>query len=898
MHDQTSGTTVENGFFQDMADTLPCLIWSTRADGIADYYNTRFLDYLGKTTEEMHGWNWVEILHPDDRQRIIESWTAAFTSGTDYYAEYRIRQAVDGRYIWHEGRAAPLRDAAGQIVRWFGTCTDIEERKLSEQQRDESAAKLCLLRESLQDAFASVSMDGQILEFNVAYLDLLGYSHDELLTKTYLDLTPEKWHAYEAKIIAEQVLPKGYSEVYEKEFRRKDGTTVPIELRTVLMRAEDGTPESMWAVIRDVSERKRIAAMLQKSEEKFAKAFNNGPMLMTISEIDSGRYIDVNKMFTRISGFSKDEAVGRTSTELGWITRESRQELFEQLQEKKFLPTRELALTSKEGKKIWCLYAGEIIETSDGQMLLSTALDITARKQTEKDLQHYSKLFRYLSDMVIVAGSDGLLKNVNPSFARILGYSIEELNGRQVAEFIHPDDIELTLAEMTRQRDGSVDTFEFENRYLCKDGSIRWFSWNAYYEEDEQVYYGIARDITEKKKVQDELNLAKDLAEAANRAKSEFLANMSHEIRTPITGIMGMAELLEGTELNPTQQHYLSIILRSSDTLLALINDILDLAKIESGQLHLERRAFRLRECVSEVARSQMPIAQSKKLTLKVDIPDDIPDELIGDPLRLKQILLNLIGNAIKFTSSGEVAVTVTLDNRKNYAQRLVFTVSDTGIGINPSFMEHLFTPFTQADASTNRMFGGTGLGLSICSNLVEKMGGEIRVESRVGVGSTFRVYLPFTVSDIQPKTNCVTTDETALISNEPPLRVLLAEDNEVSSSFFTTLLHKYNHQVEIAVNGAEALELWRRGDFDLVLMDVQMPVMDGLEAVTKIREDERISGKHVPVIAITAHAMRDDGERFISVGFDGYVAKPAKIGDLLGEIKRCLRNSAAGRPD
>jgi len=312
----------------------------------------------------------------------------------------------------------------------------------------------------------------------------------------------------------------------------------------------------------------------------------------------------------------------------------------------------------------------------------------------------------------------------------------------------------------------------------------------------------------------------------------------------------------------------------------------------------LERRAFRLRECVSEVARSQMPIAQSKKLTLKVDIPDDIPDEMIGDPLRFKQILLNLIGNAIKFTSSGEVAVTVTLDNRKDHAQRLVVTVSDTGIGINPSFMEHLFTPFTQEDASTNRKFGGTGLGLSICSNLVEKMGGEIKVESRVGVGSTFRAYLPFTVSDIQPETNYVTTDETALISNEPPLRVLLAEDNEVSRSFFTALLHKYNHQVEIAVNGAEALELWRRSDFDLVLMDVQMPVMDGLEAVTKIREAERISGRHVPVIALTAHAMREDGERFIATGFDGYVAKPAKIGDLLGEMKRCLRNSAAGRSD
>jgi PAS domain S-box-containing protein len=645
----------EGSFFQDMADTLPCLIWSARADGVSDYYNARFLEYLGKTHEEMYGWNWTEALHPDDRQRSLENWTAAFTSGTGYYEEYRIRRAADGCYIWHEGRAMPLRNASGQIVRWFGTCTDIEERKLSEKQRDESAKKLHLLYESMQDAFVSVSMDGQIREFNTAYLDLLGYSPEEILTKTYLDLTPKKWHADEAKIVSEQVLPRGYSEVYEKEYRRKDGILIPIELRTVLIRADDGTPESMWAII---------------------------------------------------------------------------------------------------------------------------------------------------------------------------------------------------------------------------------------------------RDITEKKRVQQELTLAKDLAETASRAKSEFLATISHEIRTPITGIVGMAELLEGTTLNPTQKSYLSTILSSSDTLLALINDILDLAKIEAGQLHLERCLFCLRECIRDVARNHIPIANSKGLAFKVDIPDDIPDELAGDPLRLKQILFNLIGNAIKFTSSGEVSVTVSFDSRTGSVPRLVFAVSDTGIGISQDAMDHLFTPFTQADMSISREFGGTGLGLSICLRLAEKMGGEIRVESHVGIGTTFRVYLPFTVDGKEPESKCFPKGEARPVSNAPHLRVLLAEDNEVSRFFLTELLHKLGHQVEVAANGAESLELWRRGGFDLVLMDVQMPVMGGLEAVSGIRQAERVEGGHVPVIALTAHAMKEDRERFLNQGFDGYVAKPLKTRDLLGEIERCLSSHANGQRD
>ncbi|NJC88070.1 MAG: PAS domain S-box protein [Desulfuromonas sp.] len=629
--------------FRVLAETIPHLVWSARPDGFRDYFNARLLAYLGKTLEEMQGWMWQEVLHPDDRQRTMDAWTEAKIRGTELCAEYRIRRGTDEAYRWHEGRATPVRDAAGNIVRWFGTCTDIEERKQSEEK-------------------------------------------------------------------------------------------------------------------------------LRYSEERFSKAFHCGPMMMTLSDFETGRYLEVNDVFTRVSGFDRDETIGRTTLELGWIDPENRQRLLAELKAKGRVEGWELKVTGKAGNTIWCQYFGELVPVSSGDILLSIALDITERKHAEEALA-----------------------------------------------------------------------------------------------------------------------LAKQAAEVASLAKSEFLANMSHEIRTPITGILGMAELLEGTELSACQQGYLKTLLTSTENLLALVNEILDLSRIEAGKVELECKGFSLREVLNEVVASQILVANAKGLPIRTVIPADVPDGFTGDQLRLKQILFNLVGNAVKFTEKGDVTLSVAVEERQGAKILLRFDVADTGIGIKPEAIARIFKPFDQADSSMTRKFGGTGLGLAICTRLSALMGGAIWVDSREGVGSTFHLRIPLEVSDTPPASGASRQVGQPPLWEGAPRRVLLVEDNDITRKLFTDLLNKYSHHVDFARNGVEALEMLNHADYDIVLMDVQMPVMDGIEAVGKLRERERETGGHVPVIAITAHAMEKDRLNILSKGFDGYLSKPTKMKDLFNEMKRCL---------
>ena len=394
----------------------------------------------------------------------------------------------------------------------------------------------------------------------------------------------------------------------------------------------------------------------------------------------------------------------------------------------------------------------------------------------------------------------------------------------------------------------------------------------------------------ENRRVNEELRTAKTLAEAANTAKTEFLANMSHEIRTPMSGVIGNTQLLRFTDITEEQGRYLTNIESEAKNLLSLINDVLDISKIEAGKLELECVSFSLQGCLSDLLGSQESRIHAKELTLGSAIDTEVPDSLIGDQLRLKQILYNLVGNAIKFTDKGAIQVRVALLERDEDTVRLRFSVSDTGIGIKPEALEKIFAPFSQADSSVTRRFGGTGLGLSICSRLVGKMGGAISVESQEGNGSTFHVNLPFLVN-AQP----VAIEEELQRSAAPPawesapLRILLVEDSETIQTMLAKLLRHFAHTVTVSSNGAEALEQWRSNEFDVILMDIQMPVMGGEEATQIIREHEKKHGGHVPIIALSAHAMEETRGQLLLTGFDGYVSKPVDLIALHGEMKRVL---------
>ena len=548
------------------------------------------------------------------------------------------------------------------------------------------------------------------------------------------------------------------------------------------------------------------------------------------------------------------------------------------------------------------------LEVSVDERTKELQKEVAERKQAQHELAERTDFLNSLIQnsplAIIVTDPEHRLQMCNPAFESLFGWRQAEILGQTIEEIVGspPEDTAQIADRVVRG-----EQVHFVTRRTRRDGSmidVELYAAPLRGKERSARVLGMYHDITERVRAEEALVRARDAAEAASRAKSEFLANMSHEIRTPMNGIIGMTNLALDTTLNSEQCEYLSMVKSSAHSLLGVLNDILDFSKIEAGKLDLERAVFSLRQSLRETLKNFEFRAHEKGLGLTWRVDENVPDGLEGDVGRMRQVLINLVGNALKFTEAGEVSVEVGQQEPTPSGTTLHFRVRDTGIGIQDEKRVLIFDPFTQADSSTTRKYGGTGLGLSICGRLVKMMGGKIWVDSQVGHGSTFHFTIRVDIADAE---RTATRGETAaagletevnagaMQTHENGLTVLLAEDNAVNRLVAKRLLEKHGHAVLVAENGVEAVSSFERerDHVDVILMDIQMPEMDGLTAIRTIRAKERKTGGHIPVIALTAHAMKGDKEKCMEAGANDYITKPLHTPDLLAALARARSQRA-----
>jgi len=585
----------------------------------------------------------------------------------------------------------------------------------------------------------------------------------------------------------------------------------------------------------------------------------------------NGLILTINPAFEQIFGYSIEEFEDMRLEDL------SHPEDFGNLHDLKALLGEETEVQmekqfiTKNGDYIWGQLTLHLFSDESNQpaYFICQIVNITKQKESEQRLQEsverYTSLKKYNHDAVISFDLDGRIINTNSMTEKLTGYSIEsELIGMKLASLIGEENVQRILERALY--DNTVE--QYINKLVTKDSEVVEVltSIAPIYVNNHNIgFYLICKDISEQR----QLSLAKEAAESTNRAKSEFLAMMSHEIRTPMNGVIGMTDILLETELNEEQREYVEIIRKSGGILLNIINDILDLSKIEAGRSELQEDTFDLRTCLKDSFSVIAIKAEQKHLELTSIINHDVPEFIYGDEERLKQVFLNLLGNAVKFTPAGSISVKVRLV--KEDPSLLAFTVTDTGIGIDPERLTDVFEPFEQVDSFMMRRHEGTGLGLAISRRIVEMMGGEIYAESDGKNGTS----VTFTIRPKKSVVNPIQETSSDKLHTAREASILLAEDNSINALVLTKILEKMGHSVTTVTNGKDAVEIARKESFDLILLDLHMPIMNGIDAMRILKDEHRENCP--PIIAVTANALKGDRENCLAAGMDEYISKPIR---------------------
>ncbi len=979
---------------------------------------------LYKPPDDLIGKRQHDLFPKDKADFLVDCIRRALKEGRAQRVEYSL--ALGETEVWFDGSVSPLSD--DQVI-WIAR--DITERKRAEQALRESEAQYRTLFERNLAGVYRATLEGRLLGCNEAAARILGYnSTEEALSHSLWDFyhDPAERQAILERLVAERSISN-----LEARCRSQKGDVVWVLANVSLLKGSSESDFVIEGTLIDITARKHA----EQEITMLAHAVRSIKESIVITDSENN-VLFVNEAFVKTYGYERSQVLGHNLLPL--VRPEADLLNAEKNNVRLELPSRwdgELINRRKDGTEFPIHLSASPIVDEAGQTIAYAAVsqDISERNRIEQEVTMLAHAIRTINESVVVTDLAGRIIFANEGAVKVFGYESGELLGQHVSIF----DPRTQIGQSANDVFASATTGLWEGELLSRrrDGTEFPLYLSASSINDESgrpvALVGVSQDITERKRRMEELETAKDAAEAANRAKSEFLANMSHEIRTPMNGIIGMTELALDTQLTGEQREYLKMVKTSADSLLGVINDVLDFSKIEAGKLELDSAEFNLQDTVDEVMKVLAVRADQKGLELAYYLRPGVPERVVGDAGRLRQILVNLVGNAIKFTEQGEVIVRVEAEAQTSDEVVLHFGIRDTGIGVPPAKQAVIFESFTQADGSTTRRYGGTGLGLTICSQLVEMMGGQIWVESPVNVPSTCgtpgsmfhftgafgratasvsiprprdmfslkglpvlvvddnatnRKILEVQLSAWQTKAVLVDGARSALeqikqaanagapfklalldfqmpdmdglalceeigslpeardlriimmsssvhanndrsreccnasllkpvnaaellsvirsvlgadgCSQPPeahsgrmsgyPSRVLVAEDSRVNQELIRRLLEKWGHIAVLAEDGQKALALFEKENFDLVLMDLQMPEMNGFEATAAIRQREHDTANRVPIIALTAHALKGDRERCIAAGMDDYVSKPINAQKLFDMIETTAR--------
>jgi PAS domain S-box-containing protein len=706
-------------------------------------------------------------------------------------------------------------------------------------------------------------------------------------TPDHLGIPPELRQAHQHDLLARRSFQR-----LRVRMRTQDGRPGHFEVGGEPRFDSEGRFVGYWGTARDISEEVAAEQALRQSQAMLSLLFANSPDCITLTELASGKFKMVNGGFTRLIGYTVDEAVGRTSLELGiWDSRSERDRFVADVRSSGVASQRRCVFVARGGTRVVMQVAASRCTIDGDDCVIINARDVTDSERTRME---YAAILQRAS-VGIAFTRERVFATANPCFERMFGWEPGGLAG-QSGRVVWPNDtdyVEIGRAAGPRLEAGQP--VEMEREMRRRDGSLFWCRLLAQALDPSDARGSgtiwIAEDVTERHNAERALAAARDAAEAASRAKSSFLANTSHEIRTPLNGLLGMARLALQPGVDDTRrQQYLSHILDSAQNLAGIISDILDLSKVEAGRVDLERLPFGLHDMLGSLHQTYQSLAEAKGLVLRLALDDALPHHVSGDPLRVRQVLGNFISNALKFTERGEV----TIEARCSAAGRIRLAVSDTGPGIPADVQARLFEPFSQADESTTRRYGGTGLGLSICRELARLMGGAVGLHSVPGEGSTFWAELPLPEAEVAPSPG-----GTATAAPEPlhGVRVLVAEDNPVNMLITVALLEQWGVEVTQAADGRAAVaavhEAARGGHpFDVVLMDMHMPQMSGDAAARALRE--HFDAERLPIIALTAAALVSERDEALRAGMDDFLTKPVDPDLMRRTLSRHVARVAA----